>query len=388
MVTDAWNAPATAVMSAAREAVEGGTPAALATVVAVDGSAYRHPGAKMIVPEGGDGVGSITAGCLEDDVLRIAADVRESGGRRVETFDLRGDDDAWGLGVGCNGAITVLFERLDRSYEPAIDAFESGGHLAVLTVLESETPELTRGDRAYWDGEFRTASGPTPEADPTSRWPVERLAEPAARAADAGRAETIEYEGRSGGARLFVEGVSPPADLVVFGTGHDVAPVVELGRKANFRTTVVGFRGGEAVPSRFPEADEVVSTSPANVREVVDFDESTCAVVMTHNYVDDRIVLDELARAPVPYIGLMGPSERFEELVDDLEAEDRSLDRSDLDRIYAPVGLDLGGGGPYQIAQSIVSEVLAVLNGRAPRHLREKEGPIHERGDADPSPRG
>jgi xanthine dehydrogenase accessory factor len=143
--------------------------------------------------------------------------------------------------------------------------------------------------------------------------------------------------------------------------------------------TVLGFRGTSATAERFPAADEVRSTSPARLREAFDFDADTLTVVATHNYVDDRIAVDELLQTDVPYVGLMGPHERFEEMLEDFAEEGREFSEAELDRLYTPVGLDLGGGSPHQIALSIVSEALAVSNGREPGHLRDREGTIHDR---------
>jgi xanthine dehydrogenase accessory factor len=170
---------------------------------------------------------------------------------------------------------------------------------------------------------------------------------------------------------------------VVFGSGHDVRPVVELARTVDFRVTVVSFRGGLATPERFPEADRVCSASPPEIREELVLDEETYAVVMTHNFVDDRLVLDELLASEVPYIGLMGPRERFEEMVAEFAAEGREFTDAELERIYTPIGLNLGGGTPYEIAMSIVAEAQAVASGREPTHLRQRESPIHDRIDLD-----
>jgi xanthine dehydrogenase accessory factor len=171
---------------------------------------------------------------------------------------------------------------------------------------------------------------------------------------------------------------------VVFGGGHDVAPVVELASQVDFRVTVVTFRGAAAKADRFPAADRVLSTSPADIREAVGFDADTYAVLMTHNFVDDRLALDELLATPVEYVGLMGPRKRFREMREAFDEEGRSFSDAELARIYTPAGLDLGGGTPYHIAQSIVAEVTAVHHGREPKHLKEREGPIHDRADATP----
>jgi len=148
MTAGNWSVPETEVMDAIGEAIDG-QQAVLATAVAVEGSAYRRPGATMFVAHEGNGVGSITAGCLEDEVLTPALPVLADGTRRIEGFDLTGEDDVWRLGVGCNGVIDILLEPLTESYRPVVDAYDRGEDVAVLTVLDGTGTDLVRVDRAF-----------------------------------------------------------------------------------------------------------------------------------------------------------------------------------------------------------------------------------------------
>ena len=363
-----WSAPETSVMASIRDAIEADASAVLATVVGVEGSAYRGPGAKMLV-DGDTGVGSITAGCLEGVLIDLAAEVREDGRPRVERFDLTGDDDVWGLGVGCNGVVDVLLEPLDSTYLRVVDAYDAGETALVYTVVDADYSAAPVGDRAI-------AVGDAAPDDPPG-WFGDDLADAARELRDADDAATVELPRPTGRIEVFVECLTPPADLVVFGTGHDITPVAELAHLADFRVTVAGFRGADATAETFPAADRVRSLSPAEIRDELDLDGETYAVVMTHNFVDDAIAVDELLRSPVPYVGLMGPAERFGEIVAEWRAEGRELSPSELDRLYTPVGLDLGGGTPYQIAHSIVAELLAVRYDRTPDHLREPDALDH-----------
>jgi len=362
---DEWSAPETAVMSSIRQALDADESTVLATVVSVEGSAYRGPGAKMLVA-GDTGVGSITAGCLEDVMIDLAATVREEGRPRVEQFDLTGDDDTWGLGVGCNGVVDVLLEPLGEDYRPVVDAYDAGEDARVYTVVDADHSAAPVGERAV-----ATGDDPTPDDPPA--WFGDDLADAARECRRDGESATVELPRPSGRIEVFVDSVTPPADLVVFGTGHDIAPVTELAIRADFRVTVAGFRGADATSEKFPAADQVRSLSPAEIREELDLDADTYAVVMTHNFVDDAIAVDELLQSDVPYVGLMGPAERFGEITAQWREEGREVSSEELDRLYTPVGLDLGGGTPYQIAHSIVAELLAVRYGRTPGHLREPD---------------
>ncbi|MFB6233719.1 MAG: XdhC family protein [Haloarculaceae archaeon] len=375
MTAGDWSVPETEVMDAIGTAIDD-ERAVLATVVDVEGNAYRRPGAKMVIAEDGDGIGSITAGCLEDEVLALAADVLADGHPRLETFDLTGDDDVWGLGVGCNGVIDILLEPLDGGYRPVVDAYESGRDTAVLTALDGEGTDARRGDRVY----ARPENGALPvEAPGWPDWLVDALEGPAAELLAAETSDTLAFDHDGQTVEVFVDAVTAPPDLVIFGSGHDVAPVADLASQVDFRVTVAAFRGATATEERFPDADEVLSTSPADVREALDLDAETYAVIMTHNFIDDRIALEELLESPVPYIGLLGPRERFEEIREECRAEGREFSEAELDRLYTPAGLDLGGGTPFHIAQSIAAEVTAVRYDREPKHLKRREGHIHER---------
>ena len=370
MTTTDWSVPETEVLSRVGDALDDGRTDVLATVIDVEGSAYRRPGAKMLI-RGDETAGSITAGCLEDDVARIGSEVRESGESRIETYDLTGGDDAlWGHGMGCNGIITVLLEPVDERHRPVVEAVAAHEPIAVATVVGGAG---TLGERAW----FHPADGFTGDLDAQLQ---AELAGPAAELLDEGGADVVEVETDDGAVEVFVDGVDVPPHLVVLGSGPDVVPVADLAKRVDFRVTVVSFRGARASEERFPGADSVVSSSPADLADAVALDDETYVVVMTHNFVDDGLALETLLDTDVPYVGLMGPRERFEELREEFDGGSLG---GDVDRLYTPIGLDLGGESPYEVAYSIVGEVLAVANGRSSGHLSARAGPIHDRRDLD-----
>ncbi|WP_092690804.1 XdhC family protein [Halorientalis regularis] len=377
MTDGGWSAPETDVIANVGEAIDGGG-AVLATVVAVEGSAYRRPGAKMVIGDG-DGVGAVTAGCLEDEIVALAEQVLARGQPQVERFDLTDGGDVWGLGVGCNGVIDVLLEPLTGSYRPVVEAYERGEDTVVLTVIDGDGTPVECGDRTVmFPAESRTDGLYLQDLD----WPDELLAAlegPTNRLLAADASDTVSLRCEGGDVDVFVDSVTAPPELVVFGSGRDIAPVARSAAQVGFRVTVVTFRGAAATEARFPAADRVVSTSPADLRNVVSFDADTYAVLMTHNFVDDRIALTELLETATEYIGLLGPRKRFEELRTALTEDGYRLTDEELDRVYTPVGLDLGGDTPFHVAQSIVAEVTAAHHERSPKHLTERAGPIHAR---------
>ena len=377
MSTTDWSRPETDVFDQIRIALDEDSVAVLATVIAVEGSAYRRPGAKMLLWPDGGGVGSITASCLEDEVRALTADVVSDGAPRVETWDLTGDDDVWGLGIGCNGVITVLLEPLDESYRPVVNARSAREAVGVATVVGGDT-DASVGERAY----YRPNEGFTDET--FSEMLRGELADPTRELVASGNAGTLTIDSPEGRVEVYVEGVRPPPELVVFGSGHDVDPVVELAKLVDFRVTVVSFRGGRANADRFPRADAVISASPREVGEIREWDTDTYAVVMSHNFLDDRLALEQLLETPIQYIGLMGPRKRFVEMRDVFAEEGRSFTEDERERIHTPIGLSLGGDAPYQTAFSIVAELLAVVHDRTPQHLTQREGQIHDRVDVTP----
>lgn len=371
---DPWTVPTRALYERMRTILEDGTDAALATVVGVEGSAYRRPGAKMVIEPGGESLGAITAGCLEGPVVDVARSVVESGDSHLETYDLM-DDDKWGLGMGCNGVIDVLVEALDESWMDALEILDRGDSVAVVTVLESDVDDVPAGARSIVEpsGETKAVEGRPP------------VAQAVLDAANAGGlvgtngAETRTIETDDGTVEVFIDGLQPPADLLVWGWQRDVNPVVEFAARVGFRVTVASGRGGKAESGDFPAADRVISTRPSELAEYVQNPDRTYAIVMSHSLIDDQLAVESLLDAGVPYVGLMGPRKRFEQLREGLQADGRTLTADELERIATPIGLDLGGGEPAQIALAIVAEALAVKNGRDGGRLTHSKGPIHPR---------
>lgn len=365
-----WGVTTPILRDALREVLAEESTAALATVVAVDGSAYRRPGAKMLAPADTESMGAITAGCLEGPVGDLANTVRSTGDARVETYDLT-DDEGWGMGLGCNGIVTVLVEPVDRSLAPALDGLAERRPVTVLTGIDE--PYLGARNILTADGAHTVPgrSGLPDAVIETLRSHADRFRE-----LETAGVETVSVDGET--IRVFVDGLRPAPELLIVGSQPDVNPVAKLARDVGFRVTVATTRG--SVPAeRFPAAGSVESVRAPDVGDVVKAAEDTFAVVMTHNFVDDRLAVESLLALDLPYVGLMGPRERFEDMQEAWEDAGERLDREAFDRIATPVGLNLGGGEPAEIALAIVSEVVAVRNDRDGGRLRDHEGPIHPR---------
>ena len=362
---DPWSATKKDVREALRES---GAEATVATVAAVEGSAYRRPGAKMLVTPAGVTTGAVTAGCLEDPIVDICGSVRRTGRSRTEQFDLTESDETWGLGLGCNGVIDLLVEPRDDSWTPVLSALRDEDPVTVVTVVESAT-ETAVGNRVVISGEQTLA---VPDREPIPSSCTRRAEETIEQVTGTGRTSTVSVDDTT----LLVDGLTPIPELLLFGSQSDLGPLVTLGSQAGFRVSVHSPRGG-VDESTIPHADDVRTDHPSTIASGT-ADEHTYAVVMSHNLVDDRLAVETLLReTDVPYVGVMGPRDRFDRLHDGLVRDGVALTPAELERVAAPVGLDLGGSTPTDIALSIISEIVAVHNGREGGRLREQTGPIH-----------
>jgi xanthine dehydrogenase accessory factor len=348
---------------------------ALATIVAVRGSTYRRPGARLLVPENGAPIGNLSGGCLEGDVADMARVVMEEGRARLAGWDLTADDDAvWGLGLGCNGAIEVFIEPAEKAAEVAGAlrlALQEERPISVVTVLESAREGVEPGARLVVrpDGSVDGSLGDVE---------IDRAAETAA--GERLAAERSEMRTLPGGVRAFVEVLEPPLRLLVCGAGHDAVPLVRAAAGLGWNPVVVDDRPGFLNADRFPEAAGFVAVeAPEKVAVEAPIDDRTYTVVMTHNFLRDKEYLRALLGSPAAYIGMLGPGARTQRLLMELADEGIDLTGADRARIHGPAGLDVGAEGPEEIAESIVAEIVAVKRGRSGGFLKERPGPIHDR---------
>jgi len=358
-----------------------GKPSVLATLVNVVGSAYRRPGAAMVLFADGTAAGGISAGCLESDVRAHAERVLAAGAPTVLHYDLGQDDPLWGLGMGCKADIDVLLEPLAAGAVPAHLAFARRLRTArrygvVATVFASEggappiasrlwraeradkAYETERADRAYGteraDEAYGTDGGNVPAG------PARAAIRAAAARALAERRSTVEdHRGPWGRVAVFYDVVIPPIALLACGAA-DAQPLVHLAAELGWATTLVE---GDAQRTGLDAA-------PAP-------DARTAAIVMTHRYERDRALLAELLPSPAGYIGILGPRARTAQLLEDLRREGIVPPPKQLERLFAPVGLDVGAETPEEVAVAIVGEVMVVLAGREGGLLRDRKGAIH-----------
>ena len=379
-----------AIVEAYADARARGERAALATVVSVVGSAYRRPGARMLITESGQTVGAISGGCLERDTVERARQVMASGTARIVEYDTRGDADiVWGLGLGCNGVVRILLESLHEGscgaralpfIKDCLHARKSGVLATVISASPTANDESLAfcldkiGARLMLDEHELHVC----DQSGSSSALIARICKDARAALADERAVTRVYEADATRTEIFFDVVRRQRTLVIFGAEHDAAPLLQLARMLGWHVTVVDTRARPATTERFASADAVLLCRAEDAASRVPLAPDTAAVVMTHNYLDDVELLRALLPSPASYIGLLGPKQRTEKLLKDVGMADCGRASSQLARLHNPVGIDIGAETPAEIALAIIAEIKAVWAGRRAGLLRDRDAPIHD----------
>ncbi|WP_405551911.1 XdhC family protein [Streptomyces sp. NBC_01171] len=350
---------------------------AVATVVAVSGSAPRRPGAALAVDAGGTAVGSVSGGCVEGAVYELCQQALADGRPVLQRF---GYDDEGGLGVGltCGGAIDVLVVPVragspDRPVLSAALEAAAGSRAVALARITAGPPELLGGALLMdGDGTRHGGFGGHPDLDRT-------IAAEAAAFLDAGRTGTVEVGAR--GARcgspvtVLIESAVPPPRMIVFGAVDFAAALVRVGKFLGHHVTVCDARPVFTTRARFPEADEVVVDWPHRYLERTATDARTVLCVLTHDPKFDVPLLRLALGLPVAYVGAMGSRRTHLDRLERLR-EAGVTDRQ-LTRLRSPIGLDLGARTPEETALSIAAEIVAARRGGTGVSLTGAHTPIH-----------
>ena len=311
-----------------------GKQVAVATVVSTRRSAPRPVGSRMLIDADGAMVGSVSGGCVESDVVLRAASVLESGTPELVTYGIA-DEEAFAVGLPCGGEIEVFIAPADPvELERVREATEADARLSVTTVLSG--PQA--GAKTYGDGGAHTTAT---RVDP----------------------ETL------------VEHYAPPPVLMIFGAVDTAQALCRMANLVGFHTVVSDARARFATPERLPDAAELVVGWPAAAYEAHPLDEATYVVALTHDPRFEEPSLGPAVRSSAPYIGALG-SRRAQE-ARRRRMRDAGYSDAEIDRIRAPVGLDIGAVSPAETAVSILAEILAVRNDRSGGPLSDSAGRIH-----------
>ncbi|PSR54618.1 alanine dehydrogenase [Adhaeribacter arboris] len=353
---------------------------ALATVVQVEGSAYRRPGARMLVTEDGELTGAISGGCLEGDALRKARLVMTQQKALLVTYDTTDDDDSrLGVGLGCNGIIQILIEP--------IVAEDLNNPIALLSAVISQRQQAVIITLFSLQNRLGFQPGtclllPEKGDKRGDKYPLELselLEKEGNQVLQSKKSLIRNYQLQDKVLSAFVEYLHPPVSVIVLGGGNDVQPLVQMASILGWSVTVIDGRTNYAVKTRFPTADKVLVAKPQQVLENITVDAQTVFLLMTHNYNYDLAMLRQLLPLPVVYVGVLGPKKKLNQMLEELESDGMEITPDQMQKIYGPLGLNIGAETPEEIALSAISEIKAVLAGKEGTFLRQKPQAIHER---------
>lgn len=358
-----------------------GNPCALATVVAVNGSAYRRPGARMLVTSEGQLTGTISGGCLEGDARRRAQQVMLRGKPEIIVYDSTDIDDDLenGAQLGCQGQIHILLEPVsftdkNNPLELLRETFQLSAPSVLATVLKSNAPASV----AQATGRLLLLNDGLVESGQIDQDFINSQLLPDMRdVLDNGVSVNQDYEYGGMNIRVFLEMIKPAPLLTIYGAGNDAQPLARLAKGLGWRINIIDGRPLQASVNRFPEADSVKVVRIADLAKNVNA--TGFAVLMSHNYYYDLAVLEELNNlAELKYIGILGPRKKTDRMLSDME--EKGITTDDLNRrLYSPIGLDIGGENSDEIALAIMAELMAVKNNYNGGFLRNLDAPIHDR---------
>ncbi|MFF0425772.1 MULTISPECIES: XdhC family protein [unclassified Streptomyces] len=352
--------------------VEQGRAFAVATVVAVGGSAPRQPGAALAVDSEGTAIGSVSGGCVEGAVYDLCVQALEDGRTVVERFGYS-DEDAFAVGLTCGGIIDILVTPVRGGVFPAALAAAVSGEAAALARIVSGPEELMgQALLVHPDGSYEGKLGGHPELDRTAAGEARAML-------DAGRTGTVgigEDGSRCGQPlTLLVESSVPAPRMIVFGAIDFAAALVRVGKLLGYHVTVCDARPVFATRARFPEADEIVVEWPHRYLASTEVDGRTALCVLTHDAKFDVPLLQAALRLPVAYIGAMGSRRTHEDRNERLR--EVGVTELELARLRSPIGLDLGARTPEETALSIGAEIVANRRGGSGVSLTGAHTPIH-----------
>jgi len=349
---------------------------ALATVVHVQGSSYRRPGARMLVWEDGRITGAISGGCLESDALRKAQLAMATNAPRLVVYDTSNEEDASiGIQLGCNGVITVLFEPITSNHSGPLNLLdkivEKRQPTVVVTMVAEGKTDLHPGTCLVITQEKKIFSTLSSDLH-------EKVLEEAIEVLNHGHSKHLILSGpEEKNLNVFLEYIAPPIHLVIAGAGNDAVPLVEMAEILGWSAHVVDGRNTHTSGNRFPPSCAVRLAKPEEALTGINPDPFTAFILITHNFQYDKALLKILLPLEVPYIGILGPKKKLDRMILELRQEGIFITEAMLKKVFGPVGLEIGAEHPAEIALSIFAEIQAVITGKPGGFLRDKTTVIH-----------
>lgn len=366
------------IVGAIDQAADAGSKAVLATVVAVQGSAYRREGAKLLVDEREGVIGMISGGCLEPDVAESAKGIMEHGQPMLKSYKLD-EDLMWGLGLGCPGTVNIYMEpvptnlaslpaRSETPFQAWLSSVREQRECVLATILPMYGGTADGEQGRLFIARDQPPIGGFGNSDLDQS--VVSIANRILREHNpkSGTHTFVLPDGSEAG--VYIDVYVPPSELLIFGAGHDAVPVAQYASALGIRTSVVDPREAFNNDARFPSARRIV-LSPVEYLHHLKIGPRTYVVVMNHHLERDRAALQFVLNSEAAYIGLLGPRSRRVRILDALRDEGVVFDSDQLSRLHSPIGLDIGAVSPEEIAVSIISEIVAVKNGHTGGFLHD-----------------
>lgn len=371
-------------------AIRPDVPLAMATLVDVEGSSFRQPGARLLIDaEARCLAGAVSGGCLEADVAARAAAVCANGRAEYLVYDLRDDLHAiWGFDAACDGVAHILLEPLhDTTWLEDAVRVRRARHSAAIVTVVPRSPSAEGATRAADDSKSPASTDAvsttreTRNSQPRTLGVVQHIddrvawqhaIEPAVRAANTTHRSTLLPATIDNvPCRVFADPVLPPVALHVIGAGRGAESFARIGTAMGWQVTVVDHRPALLEALSLP-SDVIVRHARPEQADTLVADAASAVALMTHIFEIDRAWLDALLPRGHGYIGVLGSRQRAQRLLDTVSA-------TSLTPLHAPIGLDIGGESPESIALATIAEIHAVMYARPGGPLRERRSPIHER---------
>lgn len=357
---------------------------ALVTVVHLDGSSYRRPGARMLVNDDGRITGAISGGCLEGDALKKALFAISEQKHTLFTYDTsKADDSEMGIHLGCDGIIQVLFEyidsdKIDNPIELLRKALANQQNAVIVTLFDLNNNQNNQYGTCLLLEENGTISGDIPLL-----CFKEYILNDSSIALKNEQSEFKQYQFEQINTTAFFEFIQPPISLVVLGAGNDAIPLMKFADILGWDFRIIDRRSTHANKERFPSASQIVVCTPDVALDYIPVHNRTFFVLVTHSYRCDLQMLKSLSSSSLPYIGILGPKKKFDKMLSDFQQDVFELSQDKISTIYSPTGLDIGAETPEEIALSIIAEIQSVLAGKMGGMLKMKNEVIHSRGSLD-----
>ena len=294
----------------------------LVTIIHVEGSAYLSAGTTMLMKKDGSSIGIISPGCLEQDVMLQAERVFQDKKPLTLIYDMA-DSEGWGVGNGCNGILYLTLEYIDAELKRKLISILADLYAGLYVIHQKNLNAQYEIKQTNF----------TISNDPPEVFQEQKLL-------------------LNGSEYVFIHIVEPRARLMIFGAGIDARPLVEMACSCDFHVMLIDPRSSLCNKHNIPGADEYIIAAPDEAMKIIKLKSTDYIVLMTHHFLQDKQIMKHLIGESLNYIGIMGTKERSEKLLGTNVPSD----------VHTPVGLPIGAKGPYEIAVSIVAELIKVRN--------------------------